>query len=107
MKKVFSKNCVDFIDDDAISALIERTKEDPVKVREIIAKSMNKEPLTVEETASLIAAESPELRIRSEIRLPTTATEPKLSGTDTSAVPNARLAYRVPGLPLNRLLEIR
>ena len=61
MKKIFSKNCVDFIDDDAITALIENTKEDPVRVREIIAKSMNKEPLTVEETACLIAAESPEL----------------------------------------------
>lgn len=61
MKKIFSKNCVDFIDDDAIIALIESTKEDPVRVREIIAKSMNKEALTVEETACLIAAESPEL----------------------------------------------
>ena len=40
MKKIFSKDCVDFINDDAITALINKTKEDPVRVREIIAKSM-------------------------------------------------------------------
>ena len=61
MTHTLSKDCVDFIDDDAIEALLDRTKEDPVRVREIIAKSMAKEPLSVEETAVLLQAESPEL----------------------------------------------
>ena len=57
-KPEFSKGCVDFIDDAAISALVANTTEDPVRVREIIAKSLDKKPLTVEETAALIAADS-------------------------------------------------
>jgi len=61
MTHTLSKDCVDFIDDDTIEALLDRTKEDPVRVREIIAKSMAKEPLSVEETAVLLQAESPEL----------------------------------------------
>ena len=60
-KPEFSKGCVDFIDDAAISALVENTTEDPVRVREIIAKSLDKKPLTVAETAALIAADSDEL----------------------------------------------
>jgi 2-iminoacetate synthase len=59
--KIFSKNCVDFIDDAKINALLDSTVEDAGRVREIIAKSMRKEALTVEETAALLKAESPEL----------------------------------------------
>lgn len=59
--KKFSKDCVDFIDDAKLNAIIATTKENPARVREILAKSLRKEPLTVEETAELIAAESPEL----------------------------------------------
>ena len=59
--KEFSKGFVDFIDDAKIETMVAGLKEDPVRVREIIAKSMNKEPLQVEETAALLGATSPEL----------------------------------------------
>jgi len=58
MTKTCSKNCVDFINDEHLNGLVASATEEPTRVREIIAKSMNKEPLTVEETASLLAAES-------------------------------------------------
>ena len=61
MKQILSKNCVDFINDTKLDTLVAETKEDAVKVREIIAKSMNKEPLKVDETAELLAVQSPEL----------------------------------------------
>jgi 2-iminoacetate synthase len=56
-----SKNSVDFINDAKITSIIENAREDAGRVRAIIAKSMEKKPLEVEETAALIAAESPEL----------------------------------------------
>jgi 2-iminoacetate synthase len=61
MKHEFTKNCKDFINDEAIDSLVAETSEDAVRVREIIAKSMNKEPLTVEETAALLAVTDKEL----------------------------------------------
>jgi len=61
MEKMLSKHCVDFIDDAKIDSLVKNLKEDKVKIREIIAKSMEKKPLAVEETAVLLSAESPEL----------------------------------------------
>ena len=61
LNKTMSKKCIDFIDDAKITSIIENTREDAGRVRAIIAKSMEKKPLTVEETAALIAAESPEL----------------------------------------------
>ena len=61
MKYELTKNCKDFIDDAFISKLIADTAEDPVAVREIIAKSMNKEPLAVEETAALLAVTDKDL----------------------------------------------
>ena len=61
MKHELTKNCVDFINDDAISGLVAETRQDAVRVREVIAKSMAKEPLTVGEAAVLIAATDPEL----------------------------------------------
>ncbi len=61
MNKSLSKDCVDFINDSALNGIIGKTKEDRVKVREIISKSMEKKPLAIEETAALLAAESPEL----------------------------------------------
>ena len=57
--QTLSKNAVDFIDDAAITALVNDRREDPVRVRDIIAKSMEKEPLTVSEVADLVAAKSP------------------------------------------------
>ncbi len=52
-----SKGAVDFIDDDRILTLIRDTRPDRARVRDVIAKSLSKEALSVEETAVLIAAE--------------------------------------------------
>ena len=54
-----SQSGYDFIDDDHLHGLLER-QADPAEVRDIIAKSMAKQPLAVEETAALLAANSPE-----------------------------------------------
>ncbi|HCE46602.1 MAG TPA: [FeFe] hydrogenase H-cluster radical SAM maturase HydG [Lentisphaeria bacterium] len=59
--KNLSKHCVDFIDDAKLDSLATGVKEDKARVREIIAKSMEKKPLAVEETAVLLSAESPDL----------------------------------------------
>ncbi len=56
-----SKNATDFIDDGHLTGLIDNTKSDAVRVREIIAKSLAKQALSVEETAALVAATEPEL----------------------------------------------
>ncbi len=63
MKSALSKNCVDFIDDDKIQGLIGKPADpaDPVEAREVMAKSVAKEPLTVEESAVLINCDDPEL----------------------------------------------
>ena len=61
MKHEFTKDCKDFINDTAIDALVSDTAEDAVRVREVIAKSMNKEPLTVEETSALLAVTDKDL----------------------------------------------
>ncbi len=56
-----SENAVDFIDDAHLQALVDKAPEDASRVRDVIAKSMSKEPLTLDETAALLAAESPDL----------------------------------------------
>lgn len=61
MFKKLSKNCIDFIDDEHLHMLMQGSEEDPQWVREVIAKSKSKEPLTVEETAVLLAADSDDL----------------------------------------------
>ncbi len=61
MKHILSKDCVDFINDVELDALVGDTAEDAVRVREIIAKSMEKRPLDVPETAALLAARDPAL----------------------------------------------
>ncbi len=61
MKHEFTKNCKDFINDAKIDALVANTAEDSVRVREIIEKSMNKDPLTVEETSALLAVTDKDL----------------------------------------------
>ncbi|MGO8748611.1 MAG: [FeFe] hydrogenase H-cluster radical SAM maturase HydG [Thermoguttaceae bacterium] len=58
--KRLSSVAIDFIDEPHLLGLLDRTT-DRGEVRDIIAKSMAKEPLAVEETAVLLAAESPEL----------------------------------------------
>ena len=55
-----SKGAVDFIDDDRINSLISNSVEDKVRYREIFAKSLSKTPLTLEETAALLAIKSEE-----------------------------------------------
>ncbi len=50
-----------FIDPDEIWNLINTTRVTPERVRQIIAKSLSKERLTMEETAALINADSPGL----------------------------------------------
>jgi 2-iminoacetate synthase len=54
-----SKNFKYFIDDSKLHQLMEK-KSDPLEVDAVIAKSMEKKALTVEETAVLVAAEQPE-----------------------------------------------
>ena len=61
METKLTDGCKDFIDDAKLDALAALPKPDAKKVRDIIAKSMDKKPLSVEETATLLAAESPEL----------------------------------------------
>jgi len=56
-----SKNATDFIDDARLDALASDTAEDPVRVRECIAKALSKEALSAEETAALLAADSADL----------------------------------------------
>jgi 2-iminoacetate synthase len=56
----FSQSGCDFIDDGHLDGLLNR-RADVTEVRDIIAKSMAKQPLAVEETAALLAADQPEL----------------------------------------------
>ncbi|MDE6105708.1 MAG: [FeFe] hydrogenase H-cluster radical SAM maturase HydG [Bacteroidales bacterium] len=60
MDMTLSKGAIDFIDDAYIFRLLEQ-KEDAGKVREVLAKSLEKKALNLEETAALLAVKSPEL----------------------------------------------
>lgn len=60
-RTTLSHDATDFIDDAAIHRLVAETRADPARVRDIIAKSMAKQPLAVEETAVLLAASQPDL----------------------------------------------
>ena len=55
-----SANAVNFIDDAKLQSLLKETKEDLHRAREIFRKALDKNPLTVEETAILLAIESQE-----------------------------------------------
>lgn len=61
MDTTLPADAVDFIDDAKLESMVAGMKEDPVRVREVIAKSLKKQALSVEETAVLLGAESPEL----------------------------------------------
>ena len=61
MNTTLSADAVDFIDDVKLETMVAGLKEDPEAVRRVIAKSLRKEALSVEETAILLGAESPEL----------------------------------------------
>jgi len=56
-----SEGAIDFINEAHINGLLKGNKPDAKRVREIIAKSMAKEALSVAETADLLLADSPEL----------------------------------------------
>jgi len=56
-----SDGAVDFIDDARLENLIAKTRPDGAHVRDVIAKSLAKEPLRIEETAVLLAAEDRDL----------------------------------------------
>jgi len=55
-----SRNGMDFIDDTKLHGLLSKPS-DPAQVREIVAKSLEKKALTVEETAVLVNTNEPEL----------------------------------------------
>lgn len=55
-----SKGAKDFIDDNRIFESLSQ-KEDAGKVAEVLAKSMEKKPLTLDETAALLVVKSPRL----------------------------------------------
>jgi 2-iminoacetate synthase len=59
-KAKLSRSGHDFIDEDRLQGLLQR-RADAGAVREIIAKSLSKQALSVEETAALLAADEPEL----------------------------------------------
>lgn len=56
-----SERAVDFINEDFINGLLAGKRPETSRVREIIAKSLAKEALSVEETAVLLRADTPEL----------------------------------------------
>ena len=55
-----SSTAIDFIDEPRLHALLHRVGE-PAEVRDIISKSLSKQPLSVEETAVLLSADEPAL----------------------------------------------
>jgi 2-iminoacetate synthase len=62
MPAVTLSDCaVDFINEDFINGLLVGKRPDAARVRGIIAKSLAKEALSVEETATLLLADTPEL----------------------------------------------
>ncbi len=55
-----SSQAVDFISDEHLNSLLSQPSPDNARVRDIVAKSLDKTPLTVEETAELLRAQNPE-----------------------------------------------
>lgn len=63
MSSTLSRHAVDFIDDAHIEGLLPAQRlSDVTQVRDVIAKALEKQPLTVEETAVLLHARTPELK---------------------------------------------
>lgn len=56
-----SEGAVDFINDDYLDGLLDGPQPDAAQVRDVLARSMAKQPLSVEETAVLLRAEGPDL----------------------------------------------
>jgi len=59
LNKTLSKNAVDFINDDLLEDLLKQPHPDRHRVDDIIAKSMAKAPLQLDETAALLLADDP------------------------------------------------
>ena len=59
--KTLSKDGYDFIDDNYIQSLLDQGEPTPQEVRDIIAKALDKQPLSPAETSVLLRAESPKL----------------------------------------------
>lgn len=60
-KMELSKHAIDFIDDEYLGQLLNSPAPEKEQVRDIIAKSLAKEPLSVEETSALVRTEDVEL----------------------------------------------
>ncbi|MFP4053149.1 MAG: [FeFe] hydrogenase H-cluster radical SAM maturase HydG [Phycisphaerae bacterium] len=56
-----SENATDFINDGYIEGLLRGTPPEPQRVRDIVAKGLDKQPLSVEETAELLLTEDRDL----------------------------------------------
>ena len=56
-----SQGATDFVDDDALTALLQAGEPSAAEVRDIIAKSLAKQALTVAETATLLRTTDPDL----------------------------------------------
>ena len=56
-----SKKAVDFIDEDFLHELLDKEQPSKERIREIVAKSLSKVALSVEETADLVRTTDPEL----------------------------------------------
>lgn len=56
---VLSEGAVDFVDDNYFLGLLDRTPPEPEQVRDVIAKSLEKHPLDLEETSVLLRATDP------------------------------------------------
>jgi 2-iminoacetate synthase len=61
MSTVANPDVVDFIDDSRIEGTLAAASSDPVRVREVLAKSLSKKRLEPDETASLLAIKDPAL----------------------------------------------
>jgi len=60
-ESTLSRHAVDFIDEDRMSALLDGPPPDAARVREVLAKSMAKEALGLDETAVLLKTVDPDL----------------------------------------------
>jgi len=56
-----SNSAKDFIDDARLASLLDGPRPDAARVRDVIAKSLAKQPLSAGETAALLKADAPEL----------------------------------------------
>ncbi len=56
----FSKTAADFIDDDALAAMLQAGPPDPTQVRDVLAKSLDKQALNPDDTAVLLRADDPQ-----------------------------------------------